>query len=142
MANALYPAAKEGFLTGAIDWDTAVFKAALVRAYTYDSTDVSVADVIAGGGVLAATSAALASKTFTGGVVDAADVTFTAVAANASAHGLLLFQASAVTGGADVAAASQRVVAWLDTGTLLPVAPNGGDVTVAWANDANRIFSL
>jgi predicted RNA methylase len=142
MTNALFPAAKEGFLVGAIDWDTAVFKVALVRAYTYDATDVTVADVTAGGGVLAATSGALASKTFTGGVVDAADVTFTAVTANAAAHGLLLFQASAVAGGADVAAASQRVVAWLDTGTLLPVAPNGGDVTVAWDSGANRIFAL
>jgi hypothetical protein len=142
MANALYPAAKEGFLTGAIDWDTAVFKVALVRAYTYDSTDVTVADVTSGGGVIAATSGALASKTFTGGVVDAADITFTAVTENAAAHGLLIFQASAVTGGADVAAGSQRVVAWLDSGTLLPVAPNGGDVIVSWDSGANRIFAL
>jgi hypothetical protein len=33
--SALYPAARQGFLTGAIDADTAVIKAALVRGYTY-----------------------------------------------------------------------------------------------------------
>jgi hypothetical protein len=74
--------------------------------------------------------------------VDAADITFTAVTANAAAHGLLIFQSSAVTGGADVAAASQRVLAWLDSGPLLPVAPNGGDVTVTWSAGADRIFAL
>lgn len=141
MANAIFPAGKEGLLTGAIDWDTAVFKVALVRGYTYDSTDVTVADVVATG-TIAATSAALGSKTSTGGVADAADFTFTAVAANASAHSLLLFQSSAVTGGADVAQSAQRVVAWLDTGTLLPVTPNGGDITVAFDSGASKIFAL
>ena len=139
MANAIFPAGKEGLLTGAIDWDTAVMKVAGVRGYTYDSTDVTVADVVAGGGTIAATSAALGSKTSTGGVADAADTSLTAVAANGSSHGLLLFQSSAVTGGADVAQASQRVVAWLDTGTLLPFTTNGGDITITWG--AN-IFAL
>lgn len=132
MANTVFPAGKEGLLTGAIDWDTAVFKVAGVRGYTYDATDVTVADVVAGGGTIAATSAALGSKTSTGGVADAADTSLTAVAANASSHGLLLFQSSAVTGGADVAQASQRVVAWLDAGTLLPFTTNGGDIAVTW----------
>lgn len=142
MANALFPTAREGFLTGAIDYDTAVIKTALVRGYTYDATDVFVSDVTAGGGTIAATSGALTSKTTTGGTADAADVTFTAPAANAGSHGLLVFQASAVTGGADVAATAQRVIAWLDTGTNLPVTLSGGDVTVAWSNGTDKIFTL
>ena len=55
-----------------------------------------------------------------------------------------MFQASAVTGGADVAASAQRVIALIDssTGVALPVTPNGGDITVAWDSGANRVFKL
>lgn len=142
MANSLFPLAREGFLAGEIDFDTAAIKVALVRGYTYDSTDKFVSDVTGGGGTIHATSGALASKTVTQGTADAADITFSAVAANATSHGLLVFQSSAVTGGADVAATLQRVILWLDTGTNLPVTPNGGDITVAWDNTGNRIFTL
>lgn len=140
MANALFPLAREGFLAGEIDFDTAVFKVLLVRGYTYDATDKFVSDMA--GITIAATSGALASKTVTQGTADAADITFTAVAANASNHVLVVIQASAVTGGADVATSAQRVVAYFDTGTLLPVVPNGGDITVAWDSGSNRIFTL
>ena len=142
MANALYSAGREGFLAGEIDWDTAVIKVALVRSYTFSASHKFVSDVTGASGVLHVTSAALASKTVTGGTADAADVTFTAVASNASGHSLLVFQASAVTGGADVAASSQRLIAYIDTGTNLPITPNGGDVTVAWDSGSNRIFTL
>jgi len=142
MANALFTPALEGFLAGEIDWDTAVIKVALVRAYTFNAAHKFVSDITTASGVLHATSAALTSKTVTGGVADAADVTFTAVTANASNHSLLVFQSSAVTGGADVAATAQRVIAWFDTGTLLPVVPNGGDIAVAWDNGANKIFAV
>ncbi len=142
MANALFDPGREGFLDATIDWDTAVIKVALVRAYTFSASHKFVSDVTGASGVLHATSAALGSKTVTNGVADAADVTFTAVTANASNHSLLIFQASAVTGGADVAASAQRLIAWIDTGTNLPVVPNGGDVTVAWDNGSNKIFKL
>jgi hypothetical protein len=101
-----------------------------------------VSDFTGAGGTLHATSAALGTKSVTDGVADAADVTFTAVTANATGHTLLVFQASAVGGGADVAASAQRLIAWIDTGTNLPVTPNGGDITVAWDNGANKIFKL
>ena len=142
MANALFDAGREGFLDGSIDWDTAVIKVALVRGYTFSAAHKFVSDITPASGVLAATSAALASKTVTGGVADAADITFTAVASNASNHSLLIFQSSAVTGGADVAATAQRVIGWIDTGTNLPIVPNGGDVTIAWDNGTNKIFKL
>lgn len=142
MANALFDPGREGFLAGEIDWDTAVIKIALVRAYTFSAAHKFVSDVTTASGVLHVTSAALGTKTVTSGVADAADVTFTAVTANASAHSVLVFQSSAVTGGGDVAASAQRVIAWIDTGTNLPVTPNGGDITVAWDNGANKIFKL
>lgn len=142
MANAIYTPGREGFLLGEIDWDTAVFKAALVRGYTFSAAHKFVSDVTTAGGTLAATSAALGTKTGTGGTADAADIVFTAVTANAANHVLILFQSSAVGGGADVAATAQRLVAYYDTGTLLPVVPNGGDITVAWDNGTNKIFVL
>lgn len=140
MANTIYTPAREGFLAGEIDWDTAVIKCALVRGYTVSAAHKFVSDVTTAGGTLHVTSGALGSKTVTGGTADAADVVFTAVASNANTHGVLVFQSSAVTGGADVAATAQRVIAWFDTGTNLPVTPNGGDITVAW--NASGIASI
>lgn len=142
MASALFDPGREGFLAGEIDWDTAAIKVALVRGYTFTASHKFVSDVTGAGGTLAATSAALTSKSVTNGVADAGDVTFSSVASNASNHYLLIFQSSAVTGGADVAATSQRLIAYIDTGTNLPAVPNGGDITVAWDNGGNKIFKL
>lgn len=144
MANALFDPGREGFLDGTIRWEaaTAVMKIALVRGYTFNAAHKFVSDVTGASGVLHVTSAALAGQTKTGGVADANDVTFSAVPANASNHSVLIFQASAIAGGADVAATAQRLVAWIDTGTNFPVVPNGGDVTIAWDSGANKIFKL
>lgn len=140
MTNAIFTAAAEGFISGAIDLDTAVIKAAFVRGYTFDATDVFVSDVVATG-TLNGTSAALANKTVTGGVFDADDTTITTTA-SASNHGLLLFQSSAVTGGADVAQNAQRVIAYYDTGTGLPAQPGTGDTPVSWSSGTNRILKV
>jgi hypothetical protein len=142
MANGLFDPAREGFLAGEIDWDTGVIKAALVRGYAFSAAHKFVSDLTGAGGTLVATSAALGSKTVTGGVADAADVTFTAVASGAAITGVAVFQSSAVGGGADVAATAQRLILWLDTLTGLPVTPNGGDINLTWDNGANKIFKL
>lgn len=140
MANALFNAAAEGFISGAIDLDTAVIKVAFVRGYSFDATDVFVSDVVATG-TLNGTSAALANKSVTNGVFDADDTTITTTA-SASNHGLLLFQSSAVTGGADVAQSAQRVIAYYDTGTGLPAQPGTGDTPVTWSSGTNRILKV
>lgn len=144
MANALYAKGREGFLAGEIDFDTAVIKAALVSGYTADlATHKFVSDVTTAGGTLVAT-ATLSPKTITDGTADAGDVTYSAVAAGDPIEHILVFQASAVTGGADVAASAQRVIALYDssTGVALPVTPNGGDITVQWDSGANKMFTL
>jgi hypothetical protein len=148
MANVLYDLGREGFLAGEIDWDTAVIKVALCRltaggTLTVNQAHKFVSDLV-GTATIAATSAALASKTVTTGIADAADQSpmFSAVASNANGHVLVVFQSSAVTGGADVAQSAQRLIAFIDTGTNLPVTPNGGDINVAWDNATNKIFKL
>jgi len=136
MSNQLFNPGREGFLAGEIDWDTAVIKVALVRGYTFDATDKFVSEVTAAGGTLVATSSALGSKSLTDGVADAADVTFTSVAAGSAITGIIIFQASAVTGGADVAASSQRLIAWLDGNQLITLAANASSGATSITVDA------
>lgn len=141
MANALYSTAAEGLIAGEIDLDTAVVKAAFVRGYTFSASHKFVSDVTGAGGTINGTSAALSSKTVTNGVFDAADTT-ASTTASAVDHGILLFQSSAVTGGADVAATAQRVIAWYDTGTGLPIQPGTGSTPITWDNGTNKILKV
>ena len=144
MANALYAPGREGFLAAEEDWDGAVFKAALTRSGSFTSSHKFVSDFTGAGGSLVATSSAFTSKTVTNGTADAADVTFTAVASGAALTAIIIFQSSAVTGGADVAASAQRLICWIDTlsSGAMSITPNGGDITVQWDNGTNKIFTL
>lgn len=141
MANALFSPAAEGFIAGEIDLDTAVIKASLVRGYTFVTTHRFVFDVVGAGGTINGTSAALGSKSVTAGVFDAAD---TSIPTGGSAvnHGILLFQSSAVGGGADVASTAQRIIGWIDTGTGLPIQPGAGTTPIVWDNGANKIIKV
>lgn len=150
MVNALFGKGREGFLDGSIDWETGTIKVAAVRGTAPGANiDVwsTVNDFTTGGGILhgsATASVALASKTVALGVADALDITFTALTATGAAPcSLLIYQSSAASGGGDVAANLQRLIAYIDTGTNIPFTPNGGDVTVAWDNTAAvKIFKL
>jgi hypothetical protein len=68
----------------------------------------------------------ITSKTYTSGVLDGADITFTSVTGN-SVEALVLFVKNA---GANT---TWRLFAYLDTSiTGLPVTPNGGNINVTW----------
>lgn len=139
MTNYFTPAV-EGFIAGEIDLDTAVIKAAFVRGYTFNAAHKFVSDVVATG-TINGTSAALTTKTITGGVFDADD-TSASTTASAINHGILLFQSSAVGGGADVAQSAQRVIAWIDTGTGLPIQPGTGSTPIVWNSGAAKILKV
>lgn len=141
MANALFDPGREGFLAGEIDWNTATIKVALLRGYTFSASHKFVSDITGAGGSLVA-SATLTTPTVTSGVADGDDLTYSTVASGAAIPALLVYQSSAVTGGADVAATAQRVIAYIDSGTGLPVTPNGGDIGITWDNTTNKIFKL
>jgi len=36
----------------------------------------------------------------------------------------------------------KKLIAHFDTGTNIPVTPNGGDITIQWSDAANKIFKL
>jgi hypothetical protein len=90
MANALYPKFKEQALQGGVNLSSGNIKAVLVDLadYTYSAAHEFLSDVAAGGRV--ATSGNLASKTFTNGVFDSADPSFTAVTGDVS-ESLILY---------------------------------------------------
>lgn len=135
MANSLYAKGREGFLSGAIDWDTDDIRIILVDAadYTVDlATHDNLDDIPSGARV--AVSSALSGKTVTDGVADADDKTFSAVTGDPS-EAIVIYKHTGTE-------STSRLIAYIDTGTGLPVTPNGGDITVAWDNGANKIFKL
>ena len=132
MANALYPKWKEAIVQATSNSSLGgTVKIALVDTgtYTYSASHEFLSSL---SGVVG-TAQTLATKTFTNGVFDAADVTFTAVS-GASVEALVIY----VDTGSS---ATSRLVAYIDTGqTGLPVTPNGGDINVTWSGSG--IFQL
>lgn len=141
MASALFDSGREGFLDGTINYITATVKISLVRGYTFSAAHKFVSEVTGAGGSLVATQT-LTGKLATGGVADAADVTFPTVAAGDPITALVIYQTSAATGGADLAASSQRLIAFIDDAANLPITPNGGNIDVVFDSGSNKIFKL
>lgn len=133
MANALYPKWKQALLefTANNDLDGQTVKVALVTAgYTYSAANQYYSSV---SGSALGTPQTLNNKTFTNGVFDADDVTFTAVTGSQVVSLVIFID----TGNA----ATSPLVAFIDTGvTNLPVTPNGGDISITW--NATGIFAL
>lgn len=136
MANALYAKGKEKLLssTAAISLDSDTIKAALVStAYTANLTTdefyTSISSAVLG------TPQTLASKAIAGGVFDAADVVYTAVASGSTAKAVVLYKDTGVAG-------SSPLLAYIDVITGFPLATNGGDIAVVWDNGASKIFAL
>lgn len=138
MANALYPKWKEALITGAADsalngsGTTGVYVALVdTGTYTYSASHQYYSDL---SGIVGTPVEIGATKTYTNGVLDGADVTFTAVTGN-TAEALVIYVRNS---GANT---TWRLVAYIDTSvTGLPVTPNGGDINVAWSGSG--IFAL
>lgn len=134
MANALYPKWKEQLLqfTANNNLSSGTVKVALVDTgtYTYSASHQfysSVSSAVVG------TPQTIGSKTFTNGVLDGSDVTFSSVT-GASVEALVIYIDTGT-------AATSPLVAYIDSSvTGLPVTPNGGDITISWS--ASGIFAL
>jgi hypothetical protein len=134
MANSLYTKAKQHLIDGTIDLDTNDIRAILVDGADYTpnlATHETLANIPAAGRV--AVSGALAGKTVTDGVFDANDIVISAVSGDQFEY-IALYQ--------HTGAESALLIALIDTATGLPCTPNGGDITIAWDNGANKIFKL
>lgn len=133
MANAIYPKYKEALINGSANTSLAgTVKVALVDTgtYTYSTAHEFLTSLT---GVVGTAQTIGATKTYTNGVFDGADVTFPAVS-GATAEALVIYIDTGTAG-------TSRLVAFLDTGvTNLPVTPNGGDIAVTW--NASGIFAL
>lgn len=144
MANALFTKFKEKLLNpgtlgttsgDAVDLIDDNIKVVLIDTGTDDpvaATDEYLSDIIAGARI--ATSGNLASKSITGGVFDAADITLTAVT-GATVEKIVIYKDTGT-------ASTSPLIALIDTATGLTLTPNGGDVTITWDNGASKIFAL
>lgn len=138
MANALYPKWKEALLQSSADADldgtgsTGVFCALVdTGTYTYSSAHEFYSSL---SGVVGTDQEIGATKSYTNGVFDGADITFPSVS-GATCEALVIYRKNAG------ASSTWRLVAYIDTGvTGLPVTPNGGNITVTW--NASGIFAL
>jgi hypothetical protein len=133
MPNAIYPKYKEALLQSSANSSlTGTVRVALVDTgvYTYNAAHEFLTSLT---GVVGTAQTIGATKSYTNGVFDGGDVTYTAVTGN-SAEALVLYIDTGTAG-------TSRLVAFIDTGvTGLPVTPNGGDITVTW--NASGIFAL
>lgn len=137
MANGLYEKAKEKMLTADLDMSVLSIYAALVNSQYLAVVDLAADDFWSDASayeVGAAVSLPNAGKDFTNGVFDASDITFPTVTGD-SAYAIILFNNTTVPSTSDL-------IAIIDTGTGLPVVPNGGDIDVLWDSAANKIFKL
>ena len=131
MANRLYPKGAQKLLDGLINLSTAQIKAVLISdGYTFSVAHEFQSDLVTVG-----TPVALANKVTAGGVFDADDVAFGAVAAGSTVKGLALF---VDTGNPSTSA----LLAFYDLITGFPFATNGGSVSVPWSDGAAKIISL
>lgn len=134
MANALYPLWKEQLLqfTTNNNLSAGTVKVALIDTgtYTYSAAHQFYSSATA---AAIGTPQTIGSKTFTNGVFDGADVTFTAVTGN-SVEALIIYIDTGVAG-------TSPLVAYIDTSvTGLPVTPNGGNIAITF--NASGIFAL
>lgn len=121
MASAIYPKFKEALLQGDYDLSSVAVRAVLVDTgtYTYNAAHDFYDDLT---GVVGTESGALANKTFTNGAFDSDNITFSAVTGN-TAEAVVLFVDTGTAG-------TDALIAFIDSGTGLPVTPNGGDINL------------
>ena len=134
MANALYDTGRNAFLRGDLSWNSHTFKVVLVSSsYTVNLTSHQYLSSIPSGARVA-TSSALTTSLPGAGVADASDITFTSVTGSQVTQ-FVIYRDTGVE-------ATSQLVAFFDTAINLPITPNGGDITLTWSNDSNRIFKL
>ncbi len=143
MANALFDSGRAKFLEGSIAAGTDTLRVFFCD-HADDNPDVSTDDFLddvataarvpAGTDGTQTNHTALASKTTTAGVLDAADTTFSAITGDV-VESIILYKGTLTD-------TTSPLIAKIDTATGLPFTPNGGDAIIAWAASSPNIFKL
>lgn len=132
MANKFYPKGAQKVLSAAINFSTDTIKAALVpSAYVYSDTHEFQSDL----GTVVGTPVALANKAVAGGVFDADDISFGALAAGSTVKAIALFKDTG-------SAATSPLIAYYDVVTGFPFSTNGSEVSTPWSDGPAKILSL
>ena len=136
MATGLYDKGREAFAKGLIAWDSDDIRAILVDAadYTADLATHDFLDDIPSAARVAVSAASLGNKTATNGVCDADDLTISSVSGD-QFEAIVLYKHTGTE-------ATSRLIAYIDNYTGLPCTPNGGNITIQWPSDSNKIFKL
>lgn len=133
--NLMYPKGGEAFLSGLVDWLNDNIKAVLVDTADYVpnfATDEFLADIPAAARV--ATSANLATKAVTLGVLSCADFSFPTVSGDPS-EAVVFYQDTGVEG-------TSHLLLYYDTGVGLPQTPNGSTINVTVPTGADKLFRI
>lgn len=140
MPNILTNTGREGFLVASQGWKAGSVPGTWVP-YIAGSMGNVAADVVFLSDITSAVWRArgtyLTTKTTASGIADADDTTLVGVGSAGSATAVYVILVNE-TG----ASQTSLVGAVIDVATGLPFLPNGGDVSVAWDNGANKIFKL
>jgi hypothetical protein len=109
-------------------------------SYTFSRFHQFYATVIGSPDAVIGTDQEIGTKTFVEGVFDGGDLTYTSVTGSVVGALVLYVKNAGAT-------STWRLIAYIDTSvTGLPVTPNGGNITITWANssspDTTGIFAL
>lgn len=137
MASAIYPLAKQSFLSAEIDLTSDTIKAVLVAdTYTYSASHQFLSDL---GANTVGTAATLTSPTVTVGVFDAADVAFTGLSSTATANAVVVYDDTGTP-------STSRLVCYEILTDGVDPAPvdltNTTEVNITWDNGASKILAL
>jgi len=130
MADAIYPEAKDAFMSGSIDVTTDNLKIVCVSSsYTYSAAHVDEADLA---GILGESAAFQA--TVTAGVLDFADVTITGIDTGETVAAYILYKDTGTP-------ATSPLIAYKDSAAELPLAGTTGVDVIVVVNAAG-FFTL
>jgi ABC-type tungstate transport system permease subunit len=109
--------------------------------YTVDLVNHEFLSSIAAAGREESVQVSTTGRTSDTGVLDHADITFTAAAGDPCEY-LICVKAAVADADADLADTAQRLIIFIDTATGLPVTLSGGNVVVAFDSGTNKIAKI
>ena len=132
MANTSYPKGAQKLLGAAVNLLTDTIKVALVpSAYTFSTAHEFLSDL----GTRVGTDQTLTNKSVTGGVLDADDPDFGALAPGNTVKAFVIYKDTGNT-------STSPLLFYFDTAVGLPFSTNGGGLVIPWDNGAKKIARL